>query len=78
MTNKQPKQVWISPRPDGKWKVQRPGTQRPSHVTNTQGEAIERGREQAQNNGADLGRNGIIRSHDSYGNDPNPPKDTEH
>jgi hypothetical protein len=79
MTKKKPA-IWISPRQDGKWEVQREG-KRPSRVTNTQADAIDIGRDQAQNSGAELivqRPDGRIRSKDSYGPDPNPPKDTEH
>lgn len=78
---KTPKQIWISPRSDGKWEVQRAGSDRPSRVTNTQDEAIDIGKGQARNSGSELivqRPDGRIRSKDSYGNDPNPPKDTEH
>ncbi|MBN1122208.1 MAG: DUF2188 domain-containing protein [Anaerolineae bacterium] len=73
--------IWISPRKDGGWEVQREGGKRPSRVTDTQREAIEAGREQARNDGTELiiqRKDGTIRSKDSYGPDPNPPKDKEH
>jgi len=73
--------VWVVHRPDDSWGVQRAGGQKPSHVTNTQREANEIAREIAQNNGVDRitqGTDGRIVSHDSFGNDPNPPKDKEH
>ena len=55
--------------------------QRATNVTKTQREAIEIGREFAKKHASELiiqSREGKIRSKDSYGNDPNPPKDTEH
>jgi len=73
--------VWVVHRSDGTWGVQREGGQRPSHVTNTQEEANRIAREIAQHDEVDRitqGRNNLIVSHDSYGKDPNPPKDTEH
>ncbi len=76
-----PNQIWISPREDGRWEVQRAGSDKPSRVTNTQSEAITVGREQAQNTGGELiiqRPDGRIRSSDSYGKDPFPPKDSEH
>ncbi len=79
-SNRKP-DVWVSPRPDGKWEVQREGSQKPSRVTDTQHDAWEIGRGYAQADQVDLivqGRDGRIQSHDSYGNDPCPPKDTEH
>lgn len=72
--------VWVSPR-DDKWIVQRENASRASAVTSTQAEANEIGRRIAQNEKVDRitqGRDGRIVSHDSYGNDPCPPKDTEH
>jgi hypothetical protein len=44
----------------------------------TKKEAIDFGRKISKAQGAELyvhGRDGMIRSKDSYGNDPNPPKD---
>lgn len=73
--------VWVSPRPDGKWEVQREGSKKPSHVTDTKQEAWNIGLEIARNNQVDLivqRQDGTIQSHDSYGKDPCPPKDTEH
>lgn len=80
MAKKKPN-IWISPRQDGRWEVQREGSQHPSRVTDTQCEAINIGRGQAQNASTELiiqRRDGTIRSKDSYGPDPDPPKDTEH
>ena len=73
--------VWVSPRPDGKWEVQREGSKKPSRVVDTKQEAWNVGRDLAERDGVELivqRRNGTIQSKDSYGNDPNPPKDTEH
>jgi len=47
-------------------------------VTETQQEAIERAREQARREKVEVvihRKDGTIRDSDSYGNDPNPPKD---
>jgi len=74
------KQVHVVKHPDG-WAVKRPGTSRASVVKPTQREAIERAREIAQREGAEVlihGRDGKIRSKDSYGRDPCPPRDKEH
>lgn len=73
--------VWVTVRPDGNWNVRREGSKKPSHVTTTQKEANEIARQIAQNNGVERitqGKDGRIVSRDSYGNDPNPPKDKEH
>ena len=45
------------------------------------GKGIEQAKQVAQNQGGEVvvhGRDGRIKSKDSYGNDPNPPKDKEH
>ena len=61
----------------GGWKVQRDGSERPSHVVSTQREAIDIAREISINQGTELqihGRDGRIRQSDSHGNDPFPPR----
>ena len=55
--------------------------QRDTKIFNTQREAQNYARDVAINQRSEVivqGRNGSIRSKDSYGNDPCPPKDTEH
>jgi hypothetical protein len=57
---------------DGGWANVRSGSGRASSVHRTQAEAIERGREIAQNSGVEHvihGTNGRIRASNSYGND---------
>lgn len=59
------------------WAVKGAGNTRATSVHPTQQEAIERGREIAQNQKSELlihGQNGQIREKNSYGNDPYPPK----
>lgn len=66
----------VVPHEEG-WAVRGAGNSRATSVHETQAEAIERGREIAQNQSSELlihGRNGQIRERDSYGNDPFPPK----
>jgi hypothetical protein len=71
----------VTPRPDGQWSVQRPGSARPSAVERTQQEAIDRARELLQNDGGGEltihGRDGRIRDSDTVapGGDPSPPTD---
>ena len=64
--------------PNGdKWSVRRAGAAKASGVFATQSEAIDRAREIARNQETELfvhGRDGRIRSRDSYGNDNHPPK----
>ena len=66
----------VVPHPSG-WAVKPEGGQRPSSVHQTQQEAIATGRQIARNQGTELfvhGRNGRIRSRDSHGHDPFPPR----
>ncbi|HDP93880.1 MAG TPA: DUF2188 domain-containing protein [Candidatus Aminicenantes bacterium] len=63
--------------PEG-WAVKGEGNTRATRVTQTQVEAIEVAENIAKNQQSDTkihGRNGRIRSGNSYGNDPYPPKD---
>lgn len=75
------KNIHVTHRADGSWAVIGEGDSRASSLHNTQGGAIEAGREIAINNRSELvihDRHNIIRDKDSYGNDPNPPRDTRH
>lgn len=59
------------------WGVRGEGNRRLTGSFETQRQAIERGREIAQNQGTELriqGRDGKFREAWSYGNDPFPPK----
>lgn len=74
------KNQWVSP-DNGNWKVQSEGSQKPSKKFDHQSDAIKYAKTIAQNQKSELivqGKNGRIRSKDSYGNDPCPPKDKEH
>lgn len=74
----------ISKRSDGKWANKRNDAAKASSLHNTQKEAEQAGRGMLKNQGGGelitKGVNGKIRSKDTIppGNDPNPPKDTEH
>ncbi len=75
------KDVTVGPTEDDRWSVKRRGNDRASSIHHTQKEAVDVGKRYAKEEGSDLiikGKDGKIRSKDSYGNDPNPPKDTEH
>jgi uncharacterized protein YdaT len=66
---------------NGQWAVRGEGNQRVTQITNTQAEAIDLARTIAQNQGTEVvvhRPDGKIRDKDSYGNDPNPPKDSKH
>ncbi len=66
--------------PNG-WAVKREGAERASSVHPTQQQAIDAGKELAKTHKTELviqRPSGQIRDSDSYGNDPNPPKDKKH
>ncbi len=65
----------------GKWGVKGSGNERYTSLYDTQKEAIAKAREIAINQESEVvihNRKGVIRDSDSYGNDPNPPKDKKH
>lgn len=72
--------VHVSRTPDtGRWKVTQDGEKLSSH--RTQQLANEAAKREATKDGVERvthGRDGKFRSKDSFGNDPNPPKDREH
>jgi uncharacterized protein YdaT len=60
-----------------KWAIKGEGSQRVTSVHETQAEATEKARDIARRQKSELlvhGRDGQIRSRDSFGNDPFPPK----
>ncbi len=79
-----PQDRTVSKREDGKWVNKRNDAQKASSVHDTQKEAEKAARQNLRNQGGGelttKGVNGKIRSKDTIppGNDPNPPKDTEH
>ena len=63
------------------WAVKGEGNNKVTKITKTQKEAIDVAKKIAKNQKSELyiqNREGKIRSKDSYGNDPYPPKDMEH
>lgn len=73
--------VWVSPRPDGKWAVQREGAERASRVEERKVDAERAARDLARRDRVEViiqGGDGKIQGRESYGNDPLPPRDTEH
>src|SRR5262249_34455492 len=74
----------VSKRPDGTWANKKDGNERASSVHPTQREAENAARDMLQNSGGGelkvKGENNRIRSKDTIppGNDPFPPRDTEH
>lgn len=72
--------IHVVPHPDG-WATKTEGAKRAGVVVDTQREAIERAREQAQRERVEVvihRKDGTIRDSDSYGSDPNPPTDNKH
>jgi hypothetical protein len=68
----------VVPSTTGGWAVRRSGAERASKVFDTQQEAVKHARTQAKKESSELyvhGKDGTIRERNSYGNDPNPPKD---
>lgn len=75
------KNQWVSPRDGGKWGVHGEGNSRDTRLFDTQREAEAYAKKIAKNQDSELivqGKDGKIRSKDSFGNDPCPPKDKEH
>jgi len=75
------KNQWVVRRPDGRWAHKGEGNKRATRVTDTQQEAEQSAIRVAKKQKSDVIVQGVdthIVSRDSYGNDPNPPKDKEH
>ena len=75
---KKPGDVHVSRTANNRWKVTQGGEKISTH--GTQANAVERGKSEAKRDSVDLvthGRDGRIRSKDSYGNETSR-KDTEH
>ena len=67
------------PHEDG-WAVQREGGERASSVHPTKEKAMHEAREMGRRDKVEVvehGKDGKIQGSNSYGNDPNPPKDTK-
>jgi hypothetical protein len=75
------KDIHITHRANGDWAVIGEKDSRASSLHDTQAAAIEAGRGLAINNQSELvihGRDNRIINSNSFGNDPNPPKDRKH
>ena len=71
------KNQYVMPHPNGGWQVKGEGNSKATLHTRTQKEAIERARQTAINQKSELviiGKDHKIRSKDSHGYDPHPPK----
>ena len=65
----------------GRWAAQRAGAERASRLFDTQAETIAWANLLARQDHVELfihRPDGTIRDRDSFGNDPNPPRDTKH
>lgn len=74
------KDIHVVPHGDS-WATKKEGAQRAGAVTGTQKAAIEKARDQAIREKVEVvihRKDGTIRDSDSYGNDPNSPKDKKH
>ena len=72
------KSTHVVPDPNGGWSVKRGGATRASKRFSTQRDAITYARNISKNEGAEFvihRRDGTIRSWESYGRDPLPPRD---
>ncbi len=70
----------VTPKGDN-WQVKGAGNVKATKLTDTQKQAINVAIEIAKHQKSDVvihGMSGKIRDKDSYGNDPNPPKDTKY
>lgn len=75
------KRIHVTPHREGGWQTKREGADRAGSRHRRQGDAIDRAREQAIRERGEVvihRPDGRIRDSDSYGNDPNPPKDRKH
>jgi len=74
------KRIHVVKHGDG-WAAKREGATRAGSVHPTQAAAEKAAKETARREGGEVvvhGRDGRIRDSDSFGNDPNPPKDMKH
>ncbi|MET3930724.1 hypothetical protein ABIE51_002611 [Lysobacter sp. OAE881] len=73
------KDIHVVPHADG-WAVQREGGERASSLHSTKEAAMHEARDMGRRDKVEVvehGKNGKIQGSNSYGNDPNPPKDTK-
>ena len=71
------KDYWTSKRSDGKWVVKKDGSSKASSLHVTQENAWREARRLARGEGSEAflkGKDGKIRTRNSYGNDSYPPK----
>jgi hypothetical protein len=69
--------IHVVPHKNG-WAIKKEGSERASLIASTKKEAEKEGRQMARMLESELiihGKDGSIQNSDSFGNDPNPPKD---
>lgn len=74
------KDIHVVPHGDG-WATKKEGATRVGHTAPTQQQAFNQARSQAKREHVEVvihRPDGTIRNSNSYGNDPNPPKDKKH
>ena len=67
--------------PTGGWAIKGEKNDRYTAITDTKAQAVKIGREIAKNQQSEFniqGKDGKIQDKDSFGGDPNPPKDKKH
>jgi hypothetical protein len=81
MANKSHKPaIRVNKHPESGWQTKKEGNERASGKYDTKQEAVDAAIQQAKREGTEVivqGKDGKIQSKDSYGKDPNPPKDKE-
>lgn len=71
----------VAPNPNGGWDFKRENAERASKHFDTKKEVMDWSRQKAKQEGSELiphKRDGKIQNPNSYGKDPNPPKDKKH
>jgi len=74
----QKKDVHVVPNPNGGWDTKREDAERASKHFDKKADAVQSGKEMAKKDKVEFiphGKDGKIQNPNSYGNDPNPPKD---
>lgn len=75
------KEIHVVPNSNGGWDSKKSNAERASKHFDTKKDAMEWSREKAKETKSELiphGKDGKIQNPNSYGNDPNPPKDNNH
>lgn len=68
----------VVPKTEGGWSVRKTGASKATRTFDTQKEALNYARDLARKQSGEVyihGKDGTVRSRDSYGSDPHPPKD---